>query len=201
MNVSLSSLPAGVPVPIHFQVAWESLPPRAEGIRFAGPIEIQGDIRRIDDSIGQSDGGQNAIVEGVIRAELLSACDRCLTDVAVGLDLPFRAHFSACQAASTENDADPDSFAETEGMSEGKFGDVPLYHFDGERIDLTVMIQDEILINLPSRVLCKEKCKGLCPHCGCNQNETICSCRAHAESDTESRFAALRHLIIDDEEV
>ena len=38
-------------------------------------------------------------------------------------------------------------------------------------LDLDTVAQDDILLELPIRMLCSEDCKGLCPVCGANLNE------------------------------
>ena len=44
-------------------------------------------------------------------------------------------------------------------------------------LDLDLIAQDDILLELPIRMLCSEDCKGLCDICGCNLNEATCDCR------------------------
>lgn len=43
-------------------------------------------------------------------------------------------------------------------------------------IDLTEDIREDILINLPYRLLCRKNCKGICFGCGQNLNLKKCSC-------------------------
>jgi uncharacterized protein len=61
-----------------------------------------------------------------------------------------------------------------------------------ETVDLTADIREDILLELPSFPLCKDSCKGLCPHCGKNLNEGPCSCRP--EPDNLGRWATLDKL-------
>ncbi|MEE1393645.1 MAG: DUF177 domain-containing protein [Negativibacillus sp.] len=44
-------------------------------------------------------------------------------------------------------------------------------------LDLDSLAQDDILLELPIRMLCSEDCKGLCPMCGCNLNQQECGCK------------------------
>lgn len=44
-------------------------------------------------------------------------------------------------------------------------------------VDLTPDIREEIVLLLPTKPLCKEDCKGLCPSCGQDLNEKKCSCK------------------------
>src|SRR3989338_4583689 len=47
-----------------------------------------------------------------------------------------------------------------------------------ESVELDEDIRQEVLLNLPPRVLCKEDCKGICPHCGVDLNSEPCKCKA-----------------------
>jgi len=52
------------------------------------------------------------------------------------------------------------------------------YQLSGElAIVLDDGIKDEIIIDYPMKVLCKEDCKGLCQQCGKNLNEGPCGCK------------------------
>jgi uncharacterized protein len=46
-------------------------------------------------------------------------------------------------------------------------------------------------LSIPLKVLCKDDCKGLCPRCGINLNDTSCSCDT---TDTDPRWAPLSKL-------
>ncbi len=50
------------------------------------------------------------------------------------------------------------------------------YLYKSGIVDLTVAVDDVILTNLPTSILCKEDCKGLCPTCGSNLNKENCKC-------------------------
>jgi uncharacterized protein len=58
-------------------------------------------------------------------------------------------------------------------------------------LDLTELAREQILLNLPSQVFCREDCQGLCQKCGANLNLIDCSCE---ESEVDPRWAALRNL-------
>lgn len=45
-------------------------------------------------------------------------------------------------------------------------------------LDVSELAREAILLSLPSKILCKEDCKGLCPQCGVNLNERTCNCCA-----------------------
>lgn len=43
-------------------------------------------------------------------------------------------------------------------------------------LDLNELAISDLLLQLPSKILCKEDCKGLCFICGQNLNEATCEC-------------------------
>ena len=64
--------------------------------------------------------------------------------------------------------------------------------------DMQLNLEDfcypDIVMNLPTKVLCKEDCKGLCPTCGKNLNEGDCGCCVR---EIDPRLAALAELLND----
>ena len=60
------------------------------------------------------------------------------------------------------------------------------------KLDTGSLLRDDILLELPSKLLCKEDCKGLCPKCGKNLNEGDCGCSTR---EIDPRLAALRALL------
>ena len=73
------------------------------------------------------------------------------------------------------------------------------YTYTGHVLELDDAVRTAILLELPSRILCKEDCRGLCAQCGANLNVNACSC----QKDLTSRnpFSALASLLNEDEEV
>ena len=54
------------------------------------------------------------------------------------------------------------------------------------------LVNADILLELPTSVVCGEDCKGLCPICGHNLNEGDCGCD---RSVPDRRFDKLRELL------
>lgn len=48
---------------------------------------------------------------------------------------------------------------------------------DTETIEMDEDIRQEVILNLPPKVLCKEDCKGICPNCGVDLNNEKCKCQ------------------------
>lgn len=59
-------------------------------------------------------------------------------------------------------------------------------------VELDETVISDILLNLPSKNLCKEDCKGLCPQCGKNLNGGECDCKAKT---VDPRMEILKQLM------
>ena len=55
-------------------------------------------------------------------------------------------------------------------------------------VELGELATNDVIPELPTRTLCREDCKGLCPVCGCDRNTIRCECQ---EKQTDPRLAAL----------
>jgi uncharacterized protein len=64
-------------------------------------------------------------------------------------------------------------------------------------IDLTPIIRDYAVLDIPISQVCKPDCKGLCPVCGANLNEGDCG---HRQESIDPRLAGLKALLEDGEE-
>jgi len=59
-------------------------------------------------------------------------------------------------------------------------------------IDLTPVLREYILLEIPISPLCRPDCKGLCPICGNNLNESTCN---HEDNSGDPRLASLKSLL------
>ncbi|MBQ9510993.1 MAG: DUF177 domain-containing protein [Clostridia bacterium] len=64
------------------------------------------------------------------------------------------------------------------------------------KLDIATPTLEEIIFHMPSRVLCREDCRGLCPRCGKNLNEGDCDCK---KTQGDPRLAILRSLLEKDD--
>lgn len=120
-------------------------------------------------NIGQS----KALVEGSMQLTLGMQCDRCLRDV----DYTFELSFS--RKAVTPDYADHD-----EDMDDMDF-------MEGYHLNVDELIDNEILLNWPMKVLCSESCKGICKVCGKNLNDGDCGCDDFVP---DPRMAAIKDI-------
>jgi uncharacterized protein len=63
--------------------------------------------------------------------------------------------------------------------------------YEGEEVNLTSFVQDQVLLTLPQKAVCREECRGLCPRCGKNLNREVCQCPTAL---MDPRFQALKNL-------
>jgi DUF177 domain-containing protein len=80
-----------------------------------------------------------------------------------------------------------------DGQSDLKVEDLEFSYYDGEEVDLTPLIREQTLLALPTRPLCREDCRGLCPRCGANLNQGDCGCPTEAG---DPRLSVLRSLTV-----
>ncbi len=59
-------------------------------------------------------------------------------------------------------------------------------------IDPAEDIRQMVLFSIPLKLLCREECKGLCPHCGKNLNSGSCSCEPNT---VDPRWDTLKGFI------
>ena len=73
--------------------------------------------------------------------------------------------------------------------------DMEIGYYENGSLLLEDVLREQVLLSLPARSLCKPDCKGICPRCGQNRNQTACSCdqgpvdpRWEAMADLRSRL-------------
>ncbi len=138
-------------------------------------FNIPGEILTVDGSVAQSDitdihgydfaspvviRGQAFNRAGIVKLRFTTEftlkliCDRCLKE----FERSYVYDFEHIVVKSLASDNDEYIVA------------------DNESIDLKEIAISDLLLQLPSKILCDEECKGLCYSCGCNLNESQCDC-------------------------
>ena len=117
-------------------------------------------------------GNGKVSVSGSGSFDLKMPCDRCLTDVDVTVDTDFELTLN-----------EPDGFTELSEDDES--------YMDGYELDGEAVLDNELIMGLPMKVLCKDDCKGLCPVCGSNRNEGECGCDTFVP---DPRMAAIQDI-------
>jgi uncharacterized protein len=63
---------------------------------------------------------------------------------------------------------------------------------DRHMLDLSDVVRQYVLTDIPIKALCSENCLGLCPECGTNLNEEKCKC---VTTPIDPRWGALSELL------
>lgn len=147
-------------------------PPGTE-VEFVGNVTGRVTLRNI---------GREIAARGHLEAVALMECSRCLTMHEVPIEFDFT---ETC--ALTQID-EPLSY--TQVVDEDEAAPIPI--LDGDVVDLSELVRQLLVLNLPVRSLCRPDCKGICPHCGANLNETQCQCESE---QVDPRLAPLRKLL------
>jgi uncharacterized protein len=147
----------------------------AEGAGFNRQISLDlgQPIRVAEDLILQSLLGELRLtrttegiwVQGSLESRYAEDCSRCLALVAVPLQLELEELFATIPGHEAQFRVGEDNF-----------------------IDLAPLVREEALLAVPSKVSCRPDCRGLCPECGANWNDSTCQCHLQAK---DSRWAAL----------
>lgn len=114
--------------------------------------------------------GGELTLEAILSGTYETLCARCLQKVNVSFEIPLHEPLTGEEA------------------EEGIF-------CDNHVCQLDALLQHAILSQLPMAVLCREDCKGLCPMCGTNLNESGCGCKA---DNWDARFDILKTFRADE---
>jgi uncharacterized protein len=118
-------------------------------------------------------------VSGHVSTRMEAACDRCLELASFPIDADF--DLSYRPAASMPQR--PEAVVPAE--------DAEIGYYEGDGLELTDILREQILLALPMQRTCRPDCKGICPTCGQNRNLAECACHPAPADD---RWARLKDL-------
>lgn len=125
-------------------------------------------------------GVNKAKVEGSVKLTFMTQCDRCLTEVPTTLELSFDKIVTSPDVTTEDEEDDSHEFME------------------GYQLDVETFVYNEILVNWPVKILCKEDCRGVCPKCGQNLNMGDCGCDTFVP---DPRMAVIKDIFNANKEV
>ena len=127
------------------------------------PVKAEGTVRNTAGVL---------VMTGEISTCIHGICDRCANtfdrDVRIPIDVVL-----VTEMANEENE------------------DEWVFPLEGDSADLDDIVRTVFVLNLDSKLLCKEDCKGICQKCGKNLNDGPCNC----QKELDPRFAALKQLL------
>jgi uncharacterized protein len=140
-------------------------------LRIAEPIEVVGEA--------ELGAGDEIRVRGRVAGALEGPCDRCAEFVKIPVSTDFELRYEP----SANEPEEPEH-----GIS-AREADTGFYEGDG--IELSDVVREQLLLLLPMRLLCGTECRGICPECGQNRNKAECRCETRR---TDPRWDALGKL-------
>jgi uncharacterized protein len=143
------------------------------------PLHAAGRAQLVEEHRGKHKTLRDIRLNGELRASLELPCARCLEPVAQEVEHKFDLLYRPLGA-----DAGKEELSVTGAEAE-------IGYYQGEGLLLEDALREQVLLALPLKVICREDCKGLCPHCGTNLNVAQCSC---AEPADDPRWSALKEI-------
>ena len=142
------------------------LPGTAAGAGDVAPVFVSGHI---------VNNGQSLEIQGQVQAKVQYVCSRCLVNFSRDVSVDFSERYlETPDQNATDTDLDGVSF------------------YQGDEIDITVLVRDSVLLSEPLQPVCSEDCCGLCPECGVNRNVEACSCQ---QQTIDPRLLVLQKLV------
>ena len=138
------------------------------GVEFSGtyplkkPVKISGTV---------TNKASLTVLDAEITYEYSAPCDRCGAETAK----EYTVKVNKSLAPSIEGE-ESDSILPVPDM----------------KLDLDEFIYSEVILSLPTKFLCQESCKGICPKCGKDLNEGKCGCDF---KEIDPRLAKLAELL------
>ena len=112
--------------------------------------------------------GDNVLMSGDATYSVQHECDLCGES--------FTAQYMTKVSATFSEQPEEDEFS-----------------FDGMTVDVAEPLREAVILAFPSRLVCKDDCKGLCPKCGVNLNVSECNC-CESEEDDNNPFSLLKKI-------
>ena len=125
------------------------------------PVVVTGDVRNIAGML---------LLQFTAETVLSSVCDRCMKAFSNPKTVTYQ-----CMLAEEVQDEEND--------------DIIL--LENDELDLGDLARTEFILEMDTKTLCSEDCKGLCPKCGADLNQGQCSCKP----DADPRLAVLAKLL------
>ena len=127
------------------------------------PVRAEGQVRNTAGVL---------VMTGSIETTIHGTCDRCADHFDREISFPI----DVVLVTELSNEENEDEW---------------VFPLEGDSADLDDIVRTVFVLNLDSKLLCKEDCQGLCHRCGKNLNEGPCNC----QKELDPRFAALKQLL------
>jgi len=150
-----------------------------EDLRQVEALRTAGRAQLVEEQHGKNKIVKDIRLNGRLATRVQLACARCLEPVQQNVDHQFDLLYRP-QGADAGREEPSVTAAEAE-----------VSYYQGEGLLLEDVLQEQVLLALPLKAICRDDCKGLCPHCGKNLNAEQCAC---AEPVEDPRWSALKDI-------
>jgi uncharacterized protein len=147
-----------------------------------GPLTVEGQAEPIEEHRGPREIVLDIRLRAKWAGKFEAVCARCVEPVEYQLSGEFDLIFRP-QAVDADGAERAITAAETE-----------IGYYEERGLLLEDVLREQVWLTLPVRSLCQPDCKGLCPHCGRNQNLEKCNCAV--EEIENPRWNALSDLSV-----
>jgi uncharacterized protein len=144
-----------------------------EELEQVAPLAVKGQAELLAHTDGE------VRIQGRYTVEMASQCDRCLGRARFALDAGFDLFYRPLSFIAREEEVEIDE------------GEAEIGFYENGGLELEDILREQVLLSLPMQRVCSDVCKGICPVCGKNRNETECGCKLDNHDD---RWGALRKL-------
>lgn len=123
--------------------------------------------------------GTELVINGKIEVDIELQCSRCLKDFRSMLTVPVNVMYNPVENLKDEE------------KHELKVDELDMGFYSGDELDLSDLVKEQIILNLPMKPLCNNSCKGICLQCGADLNSVNCSC---SERGIDPRLEVLKNF-------
>lgn len=143
-------------------------------VKQASTLHTKGTAQLLNVSLGE------IRVVGDLRVKIEGTCDRCIEAAAYSVENHFDLVYM------------PADYANSSGEDEVDEAAIEVGYYEGNGLEVNDVLREVVLLALPMRLVCSDDCKGICPVCGQNRNQTECGCRLETADDRWSKLKLLR---------
>jgi len=165
LNILKAKMEPGKSIEFQTQVQIDNDLVSSKNYQILTPAKVEGTYCYGDDKLD---------LDATVSFDILANCDNCGEEINKVISFKLEETFIENSASHSEED---------------------YLILNQTCIELDKPIEDALLLNMPSRLLCKDDCKGLCTICGKNKNHSSCSCQVLKEEmeNLENPFEILKN--------
>ncbi len=145
--------------------------PSSETLKLRSPARVSLHIDKI---------GPEVFARGNVGTSVELQCGRCLRSFVRDMDLNINVVYHPVEELKGED------------KHEIRDDELDMGFYRGDELDVTDIVAEQLLLNIPMKPLCSDSCKGICPVCGADLNTGSCSCE---RKETDPRLEILKKLL------